>query len=284
MTSISDRIVPENRETETLPAGSPPVSRRMLLATGSAVAAAGMAGGALRRHGAASDDGEDHSGPGGGGDDRHGDDGDDDHHGLPPAQSTQVANVTTVRIVDERFEPNNILISTGVTVSWENLDDDQHTASGKGMDTGVINPGEMGQVRFLEPGVFNYTCNFHPEMLGLVTAVGESMATPQASPVASPVAIPNEADVKIVDFAFEPASATVAVGGTVTWTNTGQTPHTIYAEWAQSEVLSTGDSFAHSFAVRGSHSYQCGLHPAMTGTIEVVEAGPATAAASPDDD
>ena len=71
-----------------------------------------------------------------------------------PGAEHQVADVTTVRIVDERFEPNNILIETGQTVTWENQDDDQHTASGRGMDTGVINPGSKGTVTFLDPGDF----------------------------------------------------------------------------------------------------------------------------------
>jgi len=232
------------------------------------------AGRGVLAHGSDDDDDDhDNSGPGGGG---HDDDG-DDHHGLPPEQSTQVADVTTVRIVDERFEPNNIVIETGQTVTWENRDDDQHTASGRGMDTGVINPGDNGSVTFLEPGEFSYTCNFHPEMLGLVTVTGESKATPQASPVAAPMTI----DVKIVDFAFNPEKAAIAVGGTVTWTNTGKTPHTIYADWAKSDILNTGDTFEYTFDKSGTFEYQCGLHTAMVGMIEVVDRASATPGATP---
>jgi plastocyanin len=255
-------------------------NRRTILGGAAALIVAGLgASNGVLAHGGDDDDEDDHdnSGPGGGGHD----DNDDDHHGLPPEQSTQVTDVTTVRIVDERFEPNNILIETGQTVTWENRDDDQHSASGRGMDTGVINPGGKGTVTFLDPGEFQYTCNFHPEMLGLVTVTGESKATPQATPQASPVAAPMEMDVKIVDFAFDSDKATLAVGGTVTWTNTGQTPHTILASWATSDLLNPGDSFQHRFDTVGTFEYQCGLHPAMVGTIEVVAAVSASPESSP---
>jgi plastocyanin len=110
-------------------------------------------------------------------------------------------------------------------------------------------------------------------MLGLVTVTGESKATPQASPEASPVAAAMELAIKIIDFAFDPEKATVAVGGTVTWNNAGKTPHTIYADWAKSDILNPGDTFSHVFAKAGTFEYQCGLHPAMVGTIQVVEGG-----------
>lgn len=250
------------------------VSRRVILGGAGALVISGIgAGSRVIAHGG--DDDDDHSGPGRGGDDR-----DDDHHGLPPEQSTQVSDVTTVRIVDERFEPNNILIGTGQTVTWINHDDDRHTASGRGMDTGVINPGDKGTVTFLEPGEYPYTCNFHPEMLGLVTVTGESKATPEASPVGTPTAAPMKVDVKIVDFAFDPEKAIVVVGGTATWTNTAPTAHTIYADWAKSDILNTGDTFEHTFDKPGKYEYQCGLHPAMVGTIEVV-IGSGTPEASP---
>jgi len=275
MAGDNDRsdITPEARGQAADRALNARASRRVIIGGAGALIIGGVgAGSGVFAHGG--DDDDDHSGPGGGGDD-------DDHHGLPPEQSTQVANVTTVHIIDERFEPNNILIETGQTVTWVNQDDDRHTASGRGMDTGVIDPGKEGTVTFLEPGEFRYTCNFHPEMLGLVTVTGESKATPEASPVGTPSAAPMQVDVKIVDFAFDPEKATIAVGGTVTWTNTAQTPHTIYADWAKSDILNTGDTFEHTFDKPGAYEYKCGLHPAMVGTIEVIQGDRATPEASP---
>jgi plastocyanin len=251
--------------------------RRFLVGSAAAFLASG--GIALDRRVLARDEGkddeDDNSGPGSGNDR---DDDDDDHHGLPPKQTTQVAGATTVQIVDERFEPNNILIKTGQTVTWVNQDDDQHTASGRGMDTGVIDPGAEGSVTFLVPGEFDYACNFHPEMLGLVTVTGESKATPESTQVSSGgQGAPSEQDVQIIDFAFDPDVATIAVGGTITWTNIGQAPHTVLADWADSDIMNPGVTFSWTFDEAGSYDYQCGLHPAMVGTIEVVPAGSANA-------
>jgi plastocyanin len=248
-------------------------TRRKALGGLAALIVAGLgAGSRVVAHGSEDDSSEQDGGH---------DDGGDDHHGLPPDQSTQVAGATRVRMVDERFEPNNILIQTGQTVTWTNEDDDQHTASGRGMDTGIIDPGDSGTVTFLDPGEFQYTCNFHPEMLGLVSVRGDPKATPHASPEASPVAASMDVDIKIVDFAFGPDKATLAVGGTVTWINTGKTSHTIFADWAKSDILNTGDTFAHTFEQADTYDYQCGLHPAMVGTIEVVEAPSASPESSP---
>jgi plastocyanin len=261
-------------ETEVDETGHGATTRRRLIA-GAAMLAASGALVETRTFATDGEDDDDNSGPGGGGDNSgpgggDDDEDDDDDHGLPPEQNEQV-RTTTVRIVDERFEPNNIAIETGQTVTWINDDDDQHTASGRGMDSGVINPGSQGTVRFLEPGEFNYTCNFHPEMLGLVTVTGDSLATP-ADATPSDNEAPSSAAVEIVDFAFEPAVAQVAVGGTVTWTNTGAAPHTVLAEWADSGILDPGATFEFTFDQEGKFDYQCGLHPAMTGSIEVVSA------------
>jgi plastocyanin len=244
-------------------------TRRRFLA-GSAAALLASGGIALDRRVLARDEGkdddDDNSSPGSG-DDRD----DEDHHGLPPQQTTQVAGATTVQIVDERFEPNNILIETGQTVTWVNQDDDQHTASGRGMDTGAIDPGAEGSVTFLVPGEYDYTCNFHPEMLGLVTVTGESKATPESTQGSSGgQGAPSEQDVQIIDFAFDPDVATIAVGGTITWTNIGQAPHTVLADWADSDIMNPGVTFSWTFEEAGSYDYQCGLHPAMVGTVEVV--------------
>ena len=260
------------------------VTRRTLI-TGVATVATLVAGGL--RYGPnvlasdEDDDGSDNSGPGSGGGGQSEDD--SGGHGLPPAESEQVVGATIVQIIDERFEPNNILIETGQLVTWVNQDGDDHTASGRGMDTGVIHPGAEGSVTFLEPGEFNYTCNFHPEMLGLVTVTGESKATPAADESSAQAGdAPTTLEIDIVDFAFEPEVATIAVGGTVTWTNAGQAPHTVLGAFADSDIMDPSVSFDWTFDEPGTFEYQCGLHPAMIGTIEVVAAGSASSAeASP---
>ena len=84
--------------------------------------------------------------------------------------------------------------------------------------------------------------------------------------------------VNIVDYAFEPATITVPVGTTVTWTNIGDRRHTVTAADGvsfDSGNLRPGETFQHRFAALGTFDYYCAIHPAMTGTVTVVDA-PAT--------
>jgi plastocyanin len=89
------------------------------------------------------------------------------------------------------------------------------------------------------------------------------------------------AAVSIVDFAFQPASVEVAAGSTVTWTNTGQAPHTVTADDGafDSGQLAPGASFSQTFDTAGTFTYHCNIHPQMTGTIIVTGGGGGQAAA-----
>jgi plastocyanin len=83
------------------------------------------------------------------------------------------------------------------------------------------------------------------------------------------------ATVSIVDFAFQPGSVEVAAGGTVTWTNTGQAPHTVTADDGSfdSGQLAPGASFSQTFNTAGTFTYHCSIHPQMTGTVTVTGGG-----------
>jgi hypothetical protein len=63
----------------------------------------------------------------------------------------------------------------------------------------------------------------------------------------------------------------------VVWTNTGQAPHTVTGDFADSGVLESGQTFSHTFTETGDFSYVCAIHPQMTGTVRV-SAGAATEA------
>lgn len=73
------------------------------------------------------------------------------------------------------------------------------------------------------------------------------------------------------DNSFNPATDTIAVGGTVTWTNTGNAAHTSTGAnglW-DSGIVSPGQAFSRQFPAAGSFAYTCTLHPGMNGTIVV---------------
>ena len=79
------------------------------------------------------------------------------------------------------------------------------------------------------------------------------------------------AGVTIQDFAFGPASVTVNVGDTVTWTNQDDIGHTATADGGQfnTGILNKGQSGSATFDTAGTFTYYCQPHPNMKGTIVV---------------
>jgi plastocyanin len=77
--------------------------------------------------------------------------------------------------------------------------------------------------------------------------------------------------VVVDNFSFAPATATVRVGTTVTWTNRDDIPHNVVSpeQKFKSRVLDTDERFSHTFEVAGTYKYYCSLHPRMTGQIVV---------------
>jgi plastocyanin len=80
-------------------------------------------------------------------------------------------------------------------------------------------------------------------------------------------------EVKIDNFSFGPASLTVKVGTTVTWTNRDDIPHTVVStddpQMFKSKVLDTDEKFSFTFSKAGTYPYFCSIHPKMTGRIVV---------------
>jgi plastocyanin len=102
----------------------------------------------------------------------------------------------------------------------------------------------------------------------MVTTLLLSAASP-GSPAKAPQAA--SAEVKVDNFSFGPATLTVAVGTTVTWTNRDDIPHTIVStdKVFKSKVLDTDDKFSFTFAKAGTYPYFCSIHPKMTGSVVV---------------
>ncbi len=78
--------------------------------------------------------------------------------------------------------------------------------------------------------------------------------------------------VAISGFSFSPANLTVAVGDTVTWTNSDAQGHTATADdasWDSGSIGGSGGTQTVTFSTAGSFPYHCSVHPEMTGTITV---------------
>jgi len=79
--------------------------------------------------------------------------------------------------------------------------------------------------------------------------------------------------VNIANFAFGPKDLQVPAGTKVTWINQDDAPHNIQdtseLKTPISADLKKGDGFSITYSKPGSYPYVCGLHPFMTGTVNV---------------
>lgn len=75
----------------------------------------------------------------------------------------------------------------------------------------------------------------------------------------------------IVDFAFQPWSVAVAVGGAVTWVNDGSAVHTVTAADGSfdSGLIAPGASVSLVFNSLGVANHHRAIHPMMTGSVSV---------------
>jgi len=83
--------------------------------------------------------------------------------------------------------------------------------------------------------------------------------------------ISSDSSDTISDFQFSPATITIHVGATITWTNNGPTAHTATASDHSFDTgtLQKGQSASHTFTTAGTFAYICTLHPFMHGTVVV---------------
>lgn len=106
------------------------------------------------------------------------------------------------------------------------------------------------------------------------STAGGGTTAPAPAPAASTTTLGAPAagsEVHIVDFAFVESTLAVPVGTTVRWVNDDQFDHSIVAadESFDSGELGKGDQFDQTYAQPGTYAYICGIHPYMSGTIEV---------------
>jgi plastocyanin len=88
----------------------------------------------------------------------------------------------------------------------------------------------------------------------------------------------GDPSVAIADFRFTPGAITVHVGDTITWTNSGPSPHTATANGGSFDTgtLQKGQSASHTFTQAGTFSYFCTIHPFMKGTVVVLASASTT--------
>jgi plastocyanin len=78
--------------------------------------------------------------------------------------------------------------------------------------------------------------------------------------------------VDIKGFAYNPGTVEVPAGGSVTWTNEDNAPHTVTGlngAIPQSGAMPFGATFTQEFTTPGAYDYICAYHPNMKGTVVV---------------
>jgi plastocyanin len=220
--------------------------------------------------------------------------------GDEPPAAVRIQTLDPAREGEELgFDPNELEVATGTEITVANVGGARHslTAEDGSFDTGIIEPGaEEGRFAgnnesFVvnEPGVFNFQCQIHPgAMRGTLTVAGEPVAgggQQQSEPPPEEPAEQGEiavaaAEIDIGDFFFEPPEAEVQPGAEVTWTNTGQAPHTATFDDVEGRIqgLDAGEMEPGASAsivapeAPGSYSYFCAIHPAQMRAVLVVAA------------
>lgn len=108
-----------------------------------------------------------------------GDGGDGDDGGTDP-----VVETSEVGMVSSQFDPRNIHVDEGATVTWTNQDGHQHTVTAASdnweNDATVAAGGETTQT-FAESGVYDVYCTFHgsADLTGMSMKIGVGDATIQ---------------------------------------------------------------------------------------------------------
>ena len=101
-------------------------------------------------------------------------------------------------------------------------------------------------------------------VMGLVVAVAAAFWV-------APAVLGADEGVTIAGFAFSPATVTVSVGDTVTWTNNDGVAHTATANGGSFDTgnIGGGSSDSVTFDTAGTFAYHCKIHAAMTGKVVV---------------
>ena len=203
------------------------------------------------------------------------------------------ADQITISITDT-LSPSNVTVHVGTTVTWTNNDSQQHELRSTGgpvqFRTNTLEDGQSASFTFSTVGAYTYVDHRNDQVAayhGTIIVTNDAppvTAPPATTPGPAPApAVPSTASIHLAGERFAPASATVAVGGTVTWTNDDGSKHTVTADNASfdSGSLNAGATFAHTFTAAGTYAYGCDFHGNMRGTIIVLAAGSTTPPPAP---
>ncbi len=107
--------------------------------------------------------------------------------------------------------------------------------------------------------------------IGLFVIAGCGSSSKSTNPPPPPTHSAHFHDVSIANFAYSPATLTIAVGDTVLWTNNQNVQHTVTSDTGTelSGDLAAGATYQHIFGTANVYPYHCAIHPTMHGSVTV---------------
>lgn len=86
--------------------------------------------------------------------------------------------LTEIKIQNNGFVPQNVVVPKGEMVQWTNVDSVVHTSTSDTQvwDSGDINPNESYKRKFNKAGYFPYHCKYHTAMKGSVRVTETAVA------------------------------------------------------------------------------------------------------------
>lgn len=85
-----------------------------------------------------------------------------------PSTTPSTTSGNTVTMKNFAFNPQELTVSAGASVTFKNDDSVTHTVTGTGFDSGDIQPGGEFKRTFDTVGTFDYHCSIHPSMTGSI--------------------------------------------------------------------------------------------------------------------
>jgi plastocyanin len=111
---------------------------------------------------------------------------------APSAPAAGARNQQSISVIIQNFafNPPNIVVPPGTTVTWVNADRAPHTVTATdpagAFDSGTLQPGQSFSFTFTQPGTtYAYYCAIHPSMTGTVTVTGGGTAAARAGGTAA---------------------------------------------------------------------------------------------------
>jgi hypothetical protein len=93
----------------------------------------------------------------------------------PLQQGPPITGLTQLAIRNFTYQPINLQVAAGTTVTWTNQDSVPHSVTFRnGMkDSGLFGQGKSFSYTFTSPETFYYDCTVHPSMVAVVTVTEE---------------------------------------------------------------------------------------------------------------